>query len=151
MFEVSQTIAFINPSERVITTHNSGELSNIQTTYRLNGKNYLKWSQLVRTFLKGKGELSHLLRIGPSRGDLRFDVWDEEDSMIMAWLWNSMMLEISDTCMFLTTTKDICDAVHQTYSKALDAAQVYKIKVKTGTTKQENKIVTEYANMLKNL
>ena len=107
MSEVSQTIAFINPSERVITTHNSGELSNIQTTYRLNGKNYLKWSQLVRTFLKGKGELSHLLGIGPSRGDLRFDVWDEEDSMIMAWLWNSMMLEISDTCMFLTTIKDI--------------------------------------------
>ena len=62
-----------------------------------------------------------------------------------------MMLEISDTCMFLTTIKDIWDAVHQTYSKALDAAQVYKIKVKTGTTKQENKIVTEYANMLKNL
>ena len=53
----------------------------------------------------------------------------------MAWLWNSMTPDISDTCMFWTTAKDIWDAIHQTYSKALDAAQVYEIKVKTGATK----------------
>ncbi|RVW90229.1 hypothetical protein CK203_036786 [Vitis vinifera] len=57
----------------------------------------------------------------PRKGDPRFDAWDEQDSMIMTWLWNSMMPEISDTCMFLTTAKDIWDAVHQAYSKALDA------------------------------
>nr|KYP68253.1 hypothetical protein KK1_021873 [Cajanus cajan] len=31
-----------------------GELQSLHTAYRLNGKNYLKWSQLVRTILKGK-------------------------------------------------------------------------------------------------
>ena len=46
-----------------------------------------------------------------------------------------MTPEISDTCMFLTTAKDIWDAVHQTYSKTLDAAQVYKIKAKIRATK----------------
>ena len=61
------------------------------------------------------------------------------------------MLEIGDICMFLITAKDIQDAVHQTYLKALDANQVYKIKVKTEAAKQGNKIVTEQANMLKNL
>ena len=50
-------------------------------------------------------------------------------------LFNSMMPEISDTCMFLTTAKDIWDAVLQSYSKALDATQVYEIKVKIGATK----------------
>ena len=89
--------------------------------------------------------------IGPKTGDPRFKVWDEEDSMIMAWLWNSMTLEISDTCMFLVTAKDIWDAIQQTYSKARDAAQVYEVKVKTIATKQESKIVTEYANQLKTL
>ncbi|RVW91351.1 hypothetical protein CK203_035401 [Vitis vinifera] len=39
-------------------------------------------------------------------------------------LFNSMMPEISDTCMFLTTAKDIWDAVLQSYSKALDATQL---------------------------
>lgn len=32
-----------------------------------------------------------------------------------------MTPEISDTCMFLTTAKDIWDVVHQTDLKALDA------------------------------
>ena len=44
---------------------------------------------------------------GPKPGDRRFEVWDKEDSMIMAWLWNSMTLEISETCMFLARAKDI--------------------------------------------
>ena len=66
-------------------------------------------------------------------------------------LWNSMTPEISDTCFSLTTAKDIWGAVHWTYLKALDAAQVYEIKANTGAAKQGNKIVMEYANMLKNL
>ena len=66
------------------------------------------WSYLS----EGKGKLSHLLGIGPSRGDPWFDAWDEQDSMIMTWLWNSMTLEISDIYMFLTTIKDIQYAVH---------------------------------------
>lgn len=33
----------------------TGELQNIQLGLHLNGKNYLKWSLFVQTFLKGKG------------------------------------------------------------------------------------------------
>ena len=69
-----------------------------------------------------EGKISHLMDIGPKPGDPRFEVWDEEDSMILVWLWNSMTPEISDTCMFLVTTKDIWDAIQQMYSKARDAA-----------------------------
>ena len=75
----------------------TGELQNIQAAYRLNGKNYFKWSQLVRMFLKGRGKLSHFLGTGPKKGDPKFDAWDEQDSMVISWLWNSMLLEISDT------------------------------------------------------
>jgi hypothetical protein len=115
----------------------------------LNGKNYLKWSQLVRTFLKGKGKLSHLLGKGPSTRDSKFDAWDEEYSMVMSWLWNSMLPEISDTCMFLGTARDNWDAVKQTYSKVHDAAQIYEIKTKISNSKQGNRSVTEYSNFLK--
>ncbi|GAV70798.1 UBN2_3 domain-containing protein, partial [Cephalotus follicularis] len=68
----------------------TGDLINIRATYRLNEKNYLKWSQFVKTYLKGKGRLSHLLGTGTKPGDPEFDVWDEADSMIMSWLWDSM-------------------------------------------------------------
>ncbi|TXG69702.1 hypothetical protein EZV62_004637 [Acer yangbiense] len=124
---------------------------NIQPSLCLNSKNYLKWSQFVRTFLKGKGKLSHLLGIGPDSKDLKFAAWDEKDSMVMSWLWNSMMPEVSDTCMFLTTTKDIWETYRQTYSKVRDAAQIYEIKMKISTTKQGGRSVTEYAQNLQNL
>ena len=42
-----------------------GDLPSLQVAYWLNSKNYLKWSQLIRTFLKGKGKLSHLEETGP--------------------------------------------------------------------------------------
>ena len=60
-----------------------------------------------------------------------------------------MTPEISDTCMFLATAKDIWEAIQQTYSKARDVAQVYEVKVKTIAAKQGSKRVTEYVNQLK--
>ncbi|BAT73096.1 hypothetical protein VIGAN_01055500, partial [Vigna angularis var. angularis] len=83
--------------------------------------------------------------------DPAFAAWDEKDSMIMSWLWDSMEATISDTCMFLNTAKDIWDSINRTYSKANDAAQVYEIKIKTAATKQGSKGITEYATMLQNL
>ena len=68
------------------TVRSTTELQNIQAAYRLNGKNYLKWSQLVRMFLKGKGKLGHLLKTGPEKGTVGSEAWEEEDSMIMSWL-----------------------------------------------------------------
>ncbi|RVW77005.1 hypothetical protein CK203_036884 [Vitis vinifera] len=48
-------------SKEIVRSQQLGELQNIQAAYRLNGKNYLKWSQLVRTVLKGKWKISHLI------------------------------------------------------------------------------------------
>ena len=70
-----------------------------------------------------------------------------------------MTPEISDTCIdtcietckFLATTKDIWDAIQQTYSKARDVAQVYEVKVKMIAAKQGSKTVTKYVYQLKTL
>ncbi|KAI0507751.1 hypothetical protein KFK09_013879 [Dendrobium nobile] len=61
-----------------------GDLQSMQPSYRLNGKNYLKWSQFVKTYLKGKGKIHHLLGGGPKEGDHKFGAWDEVDSMIIS-------------------------------------------------------------------
>ncbi|RVW61060.1 hypothetical protein CK203_045851 [Vitis vinifera] len=75
---------------------------------------------------------------------------DEEDSMIMSWLWNSMLLEVSGTCMFLTRAREIWETVRQTYSKMQDVALIYEIKTKI-TTKQGTLSITEYSNVMKGL
>ena len=69
----------------------------------------------------------------------------------MSWLWNSMLPEVSDTFMFLPTSKEIWDAAEQTYSKVKDVARIFEIKTKISATKQGGCSVTEYANQLKNL
>uniref|UniRef100_A0A6N2M428 Retrotransposon gag domain-containing protein n=1 Tax=Salix viminalis TaxID=40686 RepID=A0A6N2M428_SALVM len=53
--------------------------------------------------------------------------------------------------MFLNTTKDVWDAVKQTYSKVKDAALIYEIKTKLSTTKQGNMLVIKYYNIMKSL
>ena len=62
-----------------------------------------------------------------------------------------MLPEISGTCMFLTTAKEIWETIRQTYSKVRDAAQIYEIKQKISTTKQGTRSVIEYYNLLKSL
>ena len=62
-----------------------------------------------------------------------------------------MMPEISNTIMFLKTTKEIWDAVKLTYSKVHDAAQIYEIKTKVAATKQGSQSITEYTNHLQTL
>ena len=102
-----------------------------------------------KTILKVKGKASHLIDDTPAEDDLTFKSWDEEDSMIIAWLWNSMVPEISDTCIFINSAKAIWITIEQTYSKAKEAEQIYNVKVKTMAAKQRTKTVTEYANQLK--
>uniref|UniRef100_A0A2P2JGL9 Uncharacterized protein n=1 Tax=Rhizophora mucronata TaxID=61149 RepID=A0A2P2JGL9_RHIMU len=53
-------------------------------------------------FLKGRGKLSHLNGNRPSKQDPKFEVWDKDDLMVMSWLWKTMILKISDTCVFLS-------------------------------------------------
>jgi len=81
--------------------------------------------------------------------DPKFNLWDEEDSMIMSWFWNSMMPEVSGPYMFRTTAKDIWEVVRQTYSKVKDVALIYEIKTKLSVTKQGTMSVIEYDNIMK--
>ena len=43
----------------------------------------------------------------PNSNDPRYELWDEENSMVMSWLLYSMQLEISQTYLFLSPAKEI--------------------------------------------
>lgn len=59
-------------SEDVNSNTSVGDLQIIRMTYQLDGKNYLKWSMFVQTYLKGKGRTNHILGKGPKPGEKRF-------------------------------------------------------------------------------
>jgi len=62
------------------TDYKSQELPTISSSYRLHEKNYLKWSQLVKTTLKGKGKAEHLTDDPPDEKSPTFKKRDEEYS-----------------------------------------------------------------------
>ena len=123
------------------------------TTHLLNGQNFLRWSQSMKLFIRGRGKISYLngTKQAPNYDDPTYHVWDAYNSMILAWLVNSMEPEISQTYMHLSTAKQLLDVVNDTYSDLGNSSQVYELKTKIRNTTQGNMSVTSYYNMLKSL
>lgn len=69
-------------------------------------------------YICGQGKIGHLTRekIAPSPDDPLFVVWDVKNSMVMIWLVNSMVEDISSNYMCYITTKKLWDSVTQMYS-----------------------------------
>lgn len=82
-----------------------------------------------KLFLKSKGKIKYVLGTTPvlALEDSSFKTWDAENSMVMSWLllFHSMKLEISKIYLLMTTTKEICGAVTQTYSKLGITGKLY--------------------------
>ncbi|KAH0660313.1 hypothetical protein KY290_029809 [Solanum tuberosum] len=62
------------------------------TSHRLNGENYLEWAQSVKLAINGRGKLGHLTgeTKKPEVGDPKMNSWRSENSLVIAWLINSM-------------------------------------------------------------
>ena len=71
--------------------------------------------------------------------------------MVMSWLLHSMQPEINQTYLFLSTAKEIWDAISQTYSKIGITTQVYELKCQIHATKQGSWSIIEYYNKLQSL
>ena len=77
--------------------------------HKLNGRNFLHWSQLVKLFIRGKGKFGYLTSTNkaPKSEDPVYQTWDSENSMVMVWLINSMEVAIRQTYLFLPVAKDL--------------------------------------------
>lgn len=133
-----------------ILQQSTGEFQPIQIAYHLNEK---KLSELVTTNLyhsqrkrETKSYSEHWTKIGIPQ----FDVLDEQDSITMARLLDPILPEINDTCIFLPNSREIGEAVKETYSKVKDAAQIYNLMTETYFAKQISRSGTKYASILKN-
>ncbi|QHN83700.1 uncharacterized protein DS421_20g706960 [Arachis hypogaea] len=110
------TPSYLKSEQRVLV---SGDSHSVQITiFRLNGSNYLRWSQSVQMYIRGRGKIGYLTgeRSQPNVTDTQYNVWDTENSMVMTWLVNSMEEDISSNYMYYTTTKELWDSVKEMYS-----------------------------------
>lgn len=87
------------------------------TGHRLNGGNYLQWSQMARIFICGRGKIEYLTGENAitDASDPKYKKWTQEDHL-MSWLFNSMQPEIAENFLLYKTAKAIWNAVEETYS-----------------------------------
>ncbi|CAH9061826.1 unnamed protein product [Cuscuta epithymum] len=118
------------------------------TVHRLNGSNYLEWSQSVKLAIDGRGKLGFLTGETkvPEPDEPNYKVWRSENSLVTAWLLNSMDASIARSHMFLKTAKEVWDAVRETYSDLENFAQTFELKTQLWKSKQGQRDVTTYYN-----
>ena len=80
-----------------------------------------------------------------------YATWDAENSMIMAWLVNSIEEEISSNYMCYPTVKVLWDNIIQMYSNLGNQSQIYELQLKLGDIHQGENSVTKYFNVLRGL
>ena len=104
------------------------------TTIRLNGVNFLRWSQSVRMYIRGQGKIGYItgdMKASPVNDPL-FDCWDAENSMVMSWLVNSMEEDISSNYMCYTTALELWVNVSLMYSDLGNQSLVFELTLKLG-------------------
>ena len=116
------------------------------TTSKLDGKNFMEWSQSVKNSLKSKGKFKYVSGAAqpPDEKDPKYESWDTENYMVMSWLLHSMEPRIRKTYILLSNAKDIWDAVNKKYSKVGFVTQIFQIKRQIYNTKQGSMSVIDY-------
>ena len=126
-----------------------GSVSSFQLTrHKLNGHNFLEWAQSMKLAIDGRGKLGYLTgeRERPANGDPRLATWNFENSLVIAWLINSMEPTIAKPHMFLPTAKDVWEAVREMYSDLENSSQIFELKTWLWSSKQGSRDVTTYYN-----
>ena len=129
-----------------------GDSHSVQiTTIRLNGANYLRWSQSVQMYIRGRGKLGYLTgeRLQPAITDPQHAVWDAENSMVMTWLVNSMEEDINCNYMCYPTAKELWDSVTKMYSDLENKSKIYELILQAREIRQGGDNVTKYFHLLK--
>ncbi|RVW92035.1 Retrovirus-related Pol polyprotein from transposon RE1 [Vitis vinifera] len=100
------------------------------TGHKLNGHNYLQWSQSVLLFICGKGKDEYLTGEAamPETTEPGFRKWKIENNMIMSWLINSMNNDIGENFLLFGTAKDIWDATKETYSSSENTSELFQVE-----------------------
>ena len=142
------------PSAGTSSAPTSGSDNTLQITlHKLNGKNYLEWAQTVRLVIDGKGKLGYLNGEiqTPASTDAKYRQWRSENSMVTAWLINSMEPVIGKPFIFLPTAQEVWEAVKETYSDLENYSQLFELNSQVWKMQQGDREVTSYYNEMMTL
>ena len=87
---------------------------------------------MVKLVMDEKGKLGHLTSEVKKQenNDPHLKSWRSENSMVIAWLINSMKSSIGKPFLFIPMTKEVWDVVRDTYSDLKNSSQIFELKTK---------------------
>ena len=77
------------------------------TSEKLNGKNYLLWTQNFETFIAAYRKITHLTHLPPNSKDSTYEDWFADHTAIVSWLVSSIEPSVARGVMMLRPTKKI--------------------------------------------
>ncbi|RVW21347.1 Retrovirus-related Pol polyprotein from transposon TNT 1-94 [Vitis vinifera] len=123
------------------------------TAHKLNGQNYLQWSQSILMFIRGKEKDDYITgaSAAPETTASTYKKWIAENNMVMSWLVNSMTADIGENFLSFDTAKEIWDIAKETFSDKENTSEIIQIEGILHDLRQGNLTVTEYFNTLTRL
>ena len=120
----SQSVSIVVPA---VTMDNTSHNLYI-TAQKLNGKNFLYWSCSVALVIRGKGKIAFIDGSSPCPdiADHSYASWDANNSLVIAWLIQSMVDEIGETYLFHSMAKETWDAMVLAYSDLKNSSQLFE-------------------------
>ncbi|TYG52675.1 hypothetical protein ES288_D09G047400v1, partial [Gossypium darwinii] len=97
------------------------------TNQKLNGHNFVQWSQSVLMYIFGRRKDEYLTDVVPVsiKMDPHYHTWKIENHMVMLWLINSMTMKIGEKFLLYKTTKGIWDATREIYSSSENTSKLF--------------------------
>ncbi|RVW23954.1 Retrovirus-related Pol polyprotein from transposon TNT 1-94 [Vitis vinifera] len=123
------------------------------TAHKLNGQNYLQWSQSILMFIRGKEKDDYITGAlaAPETTASTYKKWIAENNMVMSWLVNSMTTDIGENFLSFDTAKEIWDIAKETFSDKENTSEIIQIEGILHNLRKGNLTVTEYFNTLTRL
>ncbi|KAL3530599.1 hypothetical protein ACH5RR_009921 [Cinchona calisaya] len=120
------------------------------TNHKLNGNNYLQWSQSIKMFMCGRGKDEYLTGeiVPPKADDPNYRAWKVQNNLIMSWLVNSTTNDIGENFLLYDTAQEIWEAAKELYSSKENTSKIFEIESVLHDLRQGELNVPQYYGIL---
>jgi len=128
--------------------HPGAQIVNIKLT----GPNFQKWSRSVKIALRTKGKLGFLdgSCVKPGQNSVKYEQWIKCDSMVVSWLLNSTVPELSEAFLYVNSTQELWDELTERFGDS-NSPLLYHLEKEISDLYQCSDSVAVYYTKLKHL
>ncbi|KAF3780056.1 hypothetical protein EJ110_NYTH40065 [Nymphaea thermarum] len=119
------------------------------STVKLDGLNYEIWSTSFMMSVTGHRKKYLLEEDEPVIKTGKYALWEEDNSMVMSWIMNSVDSSISPTIAYYTTAKEMWDFLRETYSHDKNMSKVFQVEEELYKLQQGDMSLPQYFAVVK--